>query len=107
LVVVFEEFATTLFCPVRAGLTEQVDDLDQRGAVDRFVRLLSRDELVRARKVGGCQVEGVHRRKTRFGCFRLRRSLDLVDIAVPYCVREVSAVERPFQPLLKEALPAF
>ena len=30
-----------------ADLTEQVNDLDERGPVDRFARLLGRDELVR------------------------------------------------------------
>ena len=45
---VFEEFAMNLFYPANARLAEQVDDLDQRGAVDRLVGLLSRDKLVRA-----------------------------------------------------------
>src|SRR5450759_3677926 len=83
-------------------LAEQVDDLDQRGPVDRLVRLLSRDELVRTGEVGCCQVEGVHRPKTRFGCFRLCRNLNLVDLTEPYCVLEIFLVERPFHPLLKE-----
>ena len=34
-----------------ADLTEQVDDLDERGPVDRFARFLGRDELVRFKQM--------------------------------------------------------
>ena len=37
----------------RRGLTEQVDDLDERGPVDRFAWLLGRDELVRFKQMRG------------------------------------------------------
>jgi hypothetical protein len=34
-----------------AGLTEQIDDLNERGPVDGLVRLLGRDELVRLKQM--------------------------------------------------------
>jgi hypothetical protein len=52
--------------------------------------------------MGGCQVEGVHRSETGFGCFCSRRNFDGVDLEEPSRVFEISVVERAFQALFEE-----
>ena len=42
------------------ALIEQIHNLDNRGTMNGFGRLLSRDEFVRARQVSGGQVESAH-----------------------------------------------
>jgi len=49
------------------ALIEQIHNLDNRGTMNGFGRLLSRDEFVRARQVSGGQVESAHGPETRFG----------------------------------------
>jgi len=49
------------------ALIEQIHNLDNRGTMNGFGRLLSRDEFVRARQVSDGQVESAHGPETRFG----------------------------------------
>ena len=86
----------------RAGLFEQINDLDKRGTVYGLGWLLGGNEFVRARKVSGGQVESVHCSEARLGRFRLRDYFNPGHIPVPGRVPKVSLVERPLQPLLVE-----
>src|ERR1035441_6045787 len=76
-------------------LAEQIDDLGERGAVNRLVRPLGRDELVGLQQMSGGDVERIHRAYSRACRFFLAENENRLEIPGNHSAREKPLIETP------------